>query len=516
MDVKISAVNSFTHTRLLALLLALIGLSVFATKVFQHDYPLTPGQVTTTWDFEIYLDFDTRNLPARIETFIPSASEHRRVSQEQYYNGAFGLRLQSEAETGRTAIWTYRYPNDRKVLRYRARLMGESDATPLPSEMRRKMRRSTPEAETDIERQAFLVWSTDLRRRSADDESLAELVLQEIFNSRNENEVEALLQPLPAPLNRLALARDVLESQGIPARIANGVYLDGPRRRAEIQHWLEYHADGKDRRYFHGADPAEFFTLWHGTGEFIRSEGISDLDVQVSMQPIAAALTDLAQRSAEDDSAMMQWFSFDRLPITTQLVYSVLVTIPVGILMLVFLRQFVGLQTLGTFMPILIGIAFRETALINGVILFTLLIAIGLALRFYLERLKLLLVPRLATVVVFIVICMAVIAQMMATSGQRIGLSISLFPMVILTMTIERMSIVWEEYSATDAIKQGLGSLLVAAASYLVMTNSHVEFIMFNFPELLLVIMALCLLMGKYTGLRLSELIRFRELTDKS
>ena len=186
------------------------------------------------------------------------------------------------------------------------------------------------------------------------------------------------------------------------------------------------------------------------------------------------------QRVAKAEGSAMQWFSFNRLPITTQLVYQVLVTIPVGILMLVFLRQFIGLQTLGTFMPVLIGIAFRETALVNGVILFTALIALGLAVRFYLEKLKLLLVPRLATVVVFIVICMAVIAQIMANNGQRIGLSISLFPMVILTMTIERMSIAWEEYSATEAIKQGIGSLMVAAASYLVMTNTHVEYLMLS------------------------------------
>lgn len=508
--------NSFTHTRLLALLLTVIGLSIFATKVVRYDYPLSPGARTTTWDFEIYLDFDTNNQPVRLETFIPSNSESRRVSQEQFYNGAFGLRLDTKSAEGRTAIWTYRYPNDRKVLRYRARLVGETESTPLPEGMHRKLQRAAPETENDLERQAFLVWSTDLRRRSADDESLADLVLQEIFVDEDVDEVEALLSPtLPSSISRLALARDVLTAQGIPARVANGIYLDQARRRAEIHHWLEYYADGADHRYFPGLDPEEFFTIWHGTDDFIRAEGISDLDLQVSIEPVNAAVADVAQRVARDEGSAMQWFGFNRLPITTQLVYQVIVTIPVGILMLVFLRQFIGLQTLGTFMPVLIGIAFRETALLNGIILFTALIALGLAVRFYLERLKLLLVPRLATVVVFIVICMAVVAQLMSNAGQRIGLSISLFPMVILTMTIERMSIVWEEYSATDAIKQGLGSLLVASAAYLVMTNPTVEYFMFNFPELLLVIMAICLLMGKYTGLRLSELIRFRELDTR-
>ncbi|HCE21183.1 MAG TPA: hypothetical protein DF282_01555, partial [Hyphomonas sp.] len=180
-------------------------------------------------------------------------SENRRVSQEQFYNGAFGLRLNAREGDGRTAIWTYRYPNDRKVLRYRARLLGETLASPLPESMQRKLRRAAPEAENDLERQAFLVWSTDLRRRSADDESLADLVLEEIFVDGDVDEVEALLSPtLTRQIARLALARDVLTSQGIPARVANGVYMDQARRRTEIRHWLEYHADGADRRYFPG------------------------------------------------------------------------------------------------------------------------------------------------------------------------------------------------------------------------------------------------------------------------
>jgi hypothetical protein len=86
--------------------------------------------------------------------------------------------------------------------------------------------------------------------------------------------------------------------------------------------------------------------------------------------------------------------------------------------------------------------------------------------------------------------------------------------MVILTMTIERMSIVWEEYSGTEAIKQGLGSLAVASVTYLAMSNAYVEYLMYNFPEFLLVIMGLCLLMGRYMGMRLSELSRFRQLSE--
>ena len=84
--------------------------------------------------------------------------------------------------------------------------------------------------------------------------------------------------------------------------------------------------------------------------------------------------------------------------------------------------------------------------------------------------------------------------------------------MVILAMTIERMSIVWEELGAGDAIRQGFGSLLVAAACYLLMFHPQVEHLVFVFPELMLIVLGITLLVGRYTGYRLTELRRFRDL----
>ncbi len=91
--------------------------------------------------------------------------------------------------------------------------------------------------------------------------------------------------------------------------------------------------------------------------------------------------------------------------------------------------------------------------------------------------------------------------------------TILMVPMVIMAMTIERMSIVWEERGPSTAIKEFIGSLVVAIASYFVMTEEHLVYLMFVFPELLLVVLSLCLVFGAYTGYRLSELLRFRDLT---
>jgi hypothetical protein len=46
------------------------------------------------------------------------------------------------------------------------------------------------------------------------------------------------------------------------------------------------------------------------------------------------------------------------------------------------------------------------------------------------------------------------------------------------------------------------------------MNNPHLTHLIFVFPELLLVILALALLLGRYTGYRLTELWRFRDLAE--
>lgn len=509
--------SSLRQSLLFAWVLAASGLLIIYTKVVQLDYPIFPDTERTIWDFETYLEFDAYNEPARLEVFIPSAKNERNILEEQFFNGPFGLSLMTDdASANRKAVWTHRFPEDKKVLRYRAQIVGETRKSDFGEKPKfAGIELSGPTADP-VKAQALLVWSARLRRQSADDRSYALVALSDIFAAEPSDEVQSLLPDLPEPVNKLALAVEVLGNRGIPARIANGVYLTEARRRADIKSWLEYRADGRDFRYFVDDEPSSFFPIWYGIDRLIDARGVRGLDAQIALRSGSRLAQELAQQtSGGGRPSPLVNFGFQDLPLTTQLVYKVLITIPVGITLLVLLRQFIGISTLGTFMPVLIGISFRETALLNGLILFTVLVGLGLMMRVYLERLQLLLVPRLAVVLIFIVICMSAITLLMNETNRAVGLSVSLFPMVILTMTIERMSIVWEEYSGTEAIKQGAGSLLVASICYLVMTNNLVEHFMFTFPETLFVLMAICLLIGRYTGLRISEIWRFRHMAQQ-
>jgi hypothetical protein len=131
-------------------------------------------------------------------------------------------------------------------------------------------------------------------------------------------------------------------------------------------------------------------------------------------------------------------------------------------------------------------------------------------LRSYLEHLKLQMLPRLSVVLTFVVILMAVISLLSHKLGLERGLSIALFPMVILTMTIERLSITWEERGGTHAFKVAIGTLVAATLAYLLMTIPELTYFIFTFPGVLLIMVAFMLAMGRYRGYRLTELFRFK------
>ena len=202
------------------------------------------------------------------------------------------------------------------------------------------------------------------------------------------------------------------------------------------------------------------------------------------------------------------------LPVAERAAFRYIVLIPLGAFVVVLLRNIVGVPTLGTFMPVLLALALLEIPLLRGLFMFTVLVAAGLWFRFLLSRLNLLVVPRVAACVVIVTLLMIMMSVVSYRMGMSGGVQIALFPMIILAWTIERMSLIWEEEGKRSAIIQVGGSLFVAVMAYLLMRISQVQYWMFYFPELLLILLGGILIIGRYTGYRISELIRFKTFPD--
>ena len=102
--------------------------------------------------------------------------------------------------------------------------------------------------------------------------------------------------------------------------------------------------------------------------------GSSEIWVAAGALSWCGAVT-IAETQAAQIGSPFPDMSLYGLPIRTQAVYAVLLMVPIGALVMVIMRNLVGIDAFGTFMPVLIALAFRETQLLWGIVLFTMLLS---------------------------------------------------------------------------------------------------------------------------------------------
>jgi hypothetical protein len=494
------------------ILLASAGLGLVAYKSTVLGFPLVPDEQSELWTIEARVGFE-RYTPGSVKARlrIPNRLVNFGLLNENFVSRGFGLSIQ-ESDEWRVAMWAIRRTEGRQALYYRLTVFRDEDMRfDLPTPPFPEVPRMSEPFASSLQEIV-----DEVRRQSADVQTFTSSLLGRMNTADSEDAISLFLYSATNELDRAMLATTLLAGARIPARVIQVLPLAGEPRRMGVIPWLVVH-NGDDWLFFdpgsgeQGLPKDMFIWSWDGT-DLVDVSGGLDENVEFWVTRTTEDMLSVAERRAGSHGSRLVEFSLLDLPLQTQAVYSVLLMIPIGALMIVLMRNLVGVRTFGTFLPILVALAFRETQLLAGIILFMLIIGIGLAVRFYLERLHLLLVPRLASVLTIVVLLMIGIGILSHRLGIEIGLSVALFPMVIMTMVIERMSVVWEERGAGDATIEGAGTLFVASCAYWLMGLDIVQHLVFVFPETLLVALAFMLLFGRYTGYRLSEIKRFKAI----
>jgi len=481
-------------------------------------FPLQPDAEVEAWDLEVGIRFQGQGEPVKIALFLPRKNDVYAIAEEHFVSRGYGLVTQVEDEH-RIATWSAREAAGRQSLYYRA-IVRPSATSDFSSETKKPPKVSRPRFE-GASRAAADALLADIHSRSADVETMVRELIRRLAGSstRGQN-VRLLVGDKPSVSRKAAVTARILALAEIPARPVHGIRLQQLARDTPILQWLEVYHDGAwhaydletgDRRI-----PKEYLPWWRGTESLVSLRGGTELatKVAVTLNKESALLS----ATAHEKAARPALFEFSPLvlPVAGQAVYHVFLVVPVGVLIVVIMRNLIGVRTFGTFMPVLIALGFRETHLFSGIVLFCLLVGAGLSIRFYLERLKLLVVPRLAAVLIVVIHLMFLLDLLSHKFGLQPGLSVTLFPMVIMTMTIERLCVVWEERGPNEALKQGLGSLGVASLAYVAMNFNFFQHLFFIFPELILLVLAAIILLGRYSGYRLTELRRFKVLAAEN
>ena len=507
--------NSRATVAFIVALLTIGGLALAVLRHVQTGVPWLPGERTTVWLVEARVDFVGLGGPVTASLSIPETAPGFRIVDEQTASSGYGFSILEEAGD-RRAEWTRREVSGAQSLYFSATFIADGSA----SEGTDGVEAASDEDEAPIAEPVF--WSDAevtaaralidaARDRSSDRRSLARELATALRGGEDTQNAALLLQRSETAETVL---RKLLNDAGVPTREVMTLALEDARRRQTLLPLLEIH----DGNAWILLDPAvglitapRDLLLWHRGGRSVLDvTGGRQSRLTFSMIRQSVPAVQLAQE--RDRDSLFALIGLHQLPIEEQSMFKLLLLLPLGAAVVVFCRVLLGVQTSGTFMPVLIALVFLQTALIPGLLAFVSVVVLGLLMRGYLSHLNLLLVARIAALIVLVIFVISALSVIGYQLGISTGMIITFFPMIIIAWTIERLSILWEEEGPRDVLKQGGGSLLVAILAWLPMQSTTVQHLTYNFPELNLVLLALIMSMGQYTGYKLSELTRFSDM----
>ena len=487
-------------------LLFLSGVGIAAYRYINTGLPLLPGQERTVWQIEARIAFTANGGAAEALLTLPPDQNGFEILSETGASPGFGFAI-DRAGPQRRAHWTKRSADGSQTLFYKLDLVQDTQRRVTEQRPQRRPADSFDDAYATAANEVL----NALAPKSANAKSLAQQLIQEINTEPLDQNMSLLLQRY----SPVRLTGALLSQAKVNARTVKALRLQDGRRRQRLRDYLQVWDDDGwllfDPRRGLIEDAADILVWQTGNPAVLEVIGGTRSRATFSMVSQTYSALGLARERYNPFDLSLQ-----NLPIAEQGMFKLIMTLPVGALMVVLMRLLVGVRTSGTFMPVLIALAFVQTELLAGLVGLVLVVGAGLLLRFYLSALNLLLVARIATIVVLVIALVTVLAVVSYRLGLISGLAITFFPMVILAWTVERMSILWEEEGPLEALTQGAGSLLVAVLAYLVMNLAVVRHLAFNFPELHLCVLAAILLLGRYTGYRLLELHRFTPFWKQS
>ena len=486
----------------LIFVLVAVGVTSVYYRHVEYGVPLTTGERISIWQVEAQISFIANEEAVNAQLSLPQDNSFELV-EEFTASPAYGVHVQRDT-TRPKVMWSKREAQGRQTLYYqgsfKAALQDQQDAPPS----------AVPSVEWWPEpyRSSVQVVFNDARARSGNNDSLL-IQIQQDLQSDDQN--MALLQ---SRFSKTEIFSQLLSMASIPSKKVGGLILEDGRRNQSLIPLVKVYINEKWRVLNlerAEIDPELPLLIWRQDApSLLDVEGGTDSKVSFSISRITRSALADAKQSLTDSAA----FGLYNLPLAEQNLFKGILLLPIGALVVVFLRIIIGIKCSGTFMPILIATSFIQTELLNGVLGFLLIVSTGLVIRSYLSHLNLLLVSRISAVVLVVIAIIVLLTILAFQLGLTEALTITFFPMIIMAWTIERMSILWEEEGGREVLAQGIGSLIVAVVAYLMMDNEVIRHWAFNFLGVHALIMAAILLMGQYTGYRLLELHRFKPMED--
>jgi hypothetical protein len=209
---------------------------------------------------------------------------------------------------------------------------------------------------------------------------------------------------------------------------------------------------------------------------------------------------------------IIQFFVAAGVPVET--VYLLLM-LPVIATLVAFFRQIVGIKAFGIYTPSIITfafLAFGEKGLKYGIAIFFAVIGMGILSRYLLRPFRLLYLPRVAITLSIISLTVLSILALGATL-HRTGLAaVDIFPLLILVTLAEKFIATQIEQGAKTALILAGETLIISMIGYFAIGWPALRDFFLQYPWAIFATFFINIGLGKWSGLRLVELFRFRHI----
>jgi hypothetical protein len=199
--------------------------------------------------------------------------------------------------------------------------------------------------------------------------------------------------------------------------------------------------------------------------------------------------------------------------------------LPIIATVVAFMRQVVGVTTFGVYSPSIITLAFLILGLKFGLMTFIMILAMGALVRHGMRRLRLLFIPKMA--IVLTVVALTIFAILIASTYfnwfDAEFITLAIFPILVMSTLTEKFINTQTERGFMSAMVLMGETIIVSIVAYFVaggiidfgffsIQTGFIKNLMLTYPELIFFIFIINILLGKWTGLRILEYVRFREI----
>lgn len=197
------------------------------------------------------------------------------------------------------------------------------------------------------------------------------------------------------------------------------------------------------------------------------------------------------------------------VPLNT--IYLILI-LPVIATVMAFSRQVIGFKALGIYTPSIIAVLFLVTGLKYGLAIFALTLLVGTIGRLIARKVRLAYLPRMAIVITLIFLAVFFTYVLGAALNRTGLLEMTVFPILVMVLLSEKFINVQIERGYKSASMLVLETMFLSIVSYWIANWQVLRTFVLGYPEVILFTLVINYFVGKWSGLRLIEMYRFRKV----